>query len=191
MDIRIKATQRDGAVVIVICAIFIYIIAYSLSLFKSPIQNVPYGNKTSGSVIVAVNGDTEFNGIYYLSEEAKVSDLLVASGVKYLENYDERIINTRIFTGSAVNIEAGNRLTIGEMNNTKKVALGIPIDINKSSLDDLILIPGIGEKTALKIIQFRTEAGRFNKLEDLMNIPGIKEKKFAKLKRYFCINQIF
>ena len=191
MNIRIRATQRDGAVLIVICAILIYIIAYYLSLFKAQIQNVPYGIKTSGSVIVSVRGNTEYNGIYYLAQESKVSDLLVASGVKFLENYDARTLNARILTGSAVSIEAGNRLTIGEMNNTEKVALDIPIDINKSSLDDLILIPGIGEKTALKIIQFRTEAGRFNKLEDLMNIPGIKEKNYAKLKKYFCINQIF
>lgn len=186
-----KDTQRDGAVVIVICAIFVYIIVYSFSLFKAQIHNVPYGNKTSGSVIVAVRGDTEFNGIYYLSDEAIVSDLLIASGMKYLEQYDTKILNTRILTGNAVNIEAGNRLTIGEMNNAKKVALDIPIDINKATQDDLILIPGIGEKTALKIIQYRTQSERFKKLEDLMNIPGIKEKKFAKIKSYFCIDKIF
>ncbi|MEN6320593.1 MAG: helix-hairpin-helix domain-containing protein, partial [Syntrophaceae bacterium] len=163
-----KDTQRDGAVVIVICAIVVYIIVYSFSFFKTQIHNFPYGNKASGSVIVAVRGDTEFNGIYYLPEEATVSDLLMASGMKYLEQYDTKILNTRILTGNAVNIEAGNRLTIGEMNNAKKVALDIPIDINKATQDDLILITGIGEKTALKIIQHRTQIGRFNKLEELM-----------------------
>ena len=190
MNMRMTGRQRDGAVVTVILTVLIYVMVYFSFLFKDQIHDIPYGNKTSGPVIVAIMGDTESNGVYYLPEKAKVSDLLIASGTKHFDLYDTEILNTRISTGSAVTIEAGHRLIIGEMNNANKVALNIPININKASQYDLTLIPGIGEKTALKIIQYRQKAGRFSELEDLMNIPGIKEKKFAKMKRYFCTDQI-
>jgi competence protein ComEA len=70
------------------------------------------------------------------------------------------------------------------------LALGIPIDINKATVEDIMLIDGIGEKTASRIIQFREKSGRYHKVEDLMKIPGIKEKKFRKLRMYFCTDEM-
>jgi competence protein ComEA len=76
------------------------------------------------------------------------------------------------------------------MNNAQKVALNIVINVNKADLDDLTLIPGIGEKTAWQIIKFREKSGRIERLEDLMKIRDIKEKKFKKIKRYLYVSQI-
>jgi competence ComEA-like helix-hairpin-helix protein len=69
----------------------------------------------------------------------------------------------------------------------KRLALGIPIDLNRSSLEDLVLVPGIGEKTAEKIVEERGLNGTFGKLEELMRVKGIKEKRLEKLRRYLCI----
>ncbi len=65
----------------------------------------------------------------------------------------------------------------------KRLALGIPIDINRSSLEDLVLVPGIGEKTAEKILEQRNANGTFRKLDELMLVKGIKEKRFEKLRQ--------
>ncbi len=69
----------------------------------------------------------------------------------------------------------------------KRLALGIPIDLNRSSLEDLVLVPGIGEKTAEKIVEERRLNGTFGKLEELMRVKGIKEKRLERLRRYLCI----
>ncbi len=34
----------------------------------------------------------------------------------------------------------------------EKLALGIPIDINKATMDDLMLVDGAGQKTAWQIV---------------------------------------
>lgn len=61
------------------------------------------------------------------------------------------------------------------------------IDINSAGIDDLIRLPGIGEKTADKIIELRTEKGKFNQLEELMEVKGIGEVKFNKIKKFLYI----
>ena len=61
------------------------------------------------------------------------------------------------------------------------------ISVNTASLQQLCEIPGVGEATALKILQYREEQGLFQSLEDLMKIPGIKNKKWEKMKEYICL----
>ena len=56
-----------------------------------------------------------------------------------------------------------------------------PVNINAAGKEDLMELPGVGEKTAAAIIEMRSHIP-FRKPEDLMNVKGIVEKKFAKMK---------
>jgi comEA protein len=55
------------------------------------------------------------------------------------------------------------------------------ININTASRVELMKLPGIGEKTADKIINFR-KVNPFSKIEDIMKVKGIGTKKFEKMK---------
>ncbi len=57
------------------------------------------------------------------------------------------------------------------------------ININTAPLESLILIPGIGEKTARIIINLR-EKEKFIEYKDLLKIKGIGKKKLEKIKDY-------
>ena len=61
-------------------------------------------------------------------------------------------------------------------------AVGQKININSASEDELQNITGIGPSKASAIIQYREEQGPFSSVEDLMNISGIGEKTFEKMK---------
>ena len=61
------------------------------------------------------------------------------------------------------------------------------INLNKAGISDLVKLPGIGEKTAEKIIQLRNERGKFKRIEELMDIKGIGEVKFNKIKKFLYI----
>ena len=56
------------------------------------------------------------------------------------------------------------------------------INLNLATVDQLETLPGIGRKTAERIVEHRTKNGNFKKVEELMNVKGIGEKSFLKLK---------
>jgi competence protein ComEA len=56
------------------------------------------------------------------------------------------------------------------------------LDLNTATAQQLETLPGIGAKTAARIIEQRQKSGGFKKIEELMNVQGIGEKNFLKLK---------
>ncbi len=56
------------------------------------------------------------------------------------------------------------------------------VSINTDELSELIKLPGIGKKTAEKIIEYRRKSGDFTSLEELKLVPGIKDKAFNAVK---------
>lgn len=61
------------------------------------------------------------------------------------------------------------------------------ININKAGIDELSQLPGIGIKTAQKIIESRKQRGRFTSIDELLDVKGIGEKKLEKIKKIVYI----
>jgi competence protein ComEA len=66
----------------------------------------------------------------------------------------------------------------------KSLLPGRKININTALAGDLQLLPGIGEVTAERIIEYRELKGPFRKAEDLKKVKGIGDKKFEQLQQY-------
>ena len=65
-----------------------------------------------------------------------------------------------------------------------KAAAAVPavVNLNTATATQIATLPGIGEKAAERIIEYREKNGGFKKIEELMNVKGIGEKSFLKLK---------
>jgi len=63
-----------------------------------------------------------------------------------------------------------------------KPASAAIVNLNTASASDLESLPGIGAKTAARIVEYRQKNGPFKKIEELMNVRGVGEKNFLKLK---------
>jgi competence protein ComEA len=62
-----------------------------------------------------------------------------------------------------------------------------PIDINTATVKELEELPGVGPTTAKAIVEFRTRAGRFQRVTDLLVIRGVSESKLKKMRPYITI----
>ena len=56
------------------------------------------------------------------------------------------------------------------------------VNLNTATATQIATLPGVGEKAAQRIIEYREKNGGFKKIEELMNVKGIGEKSFLKLK---------
>ncbi|CAM3932176.1 ComEA family DNA-binding protein [Pseudoalteromonas byunsanensis] len=55
------------------------------------------------------------------------------------------------------------------------------VDINSASIDELAKLPGVGQKKAQAIIDYRQTNGRFVDLDALQQVKGIGSRIAAKL----------
>jgi len=57
-----------------------------------------------------------------------------------------------------------------------------PVDLNRASVEELILLIGISESTAEGIIDFRDANGGFDRVEDLMEVECISESSYQRIR---------
>ena len=58
------------------------------------------------------------------------------------------------------------------------------LDLNTATLQQLMLLPGIGETLGQRIIDYRTEHNGFTSVDELKQVSGIGDKKFAQIAPY-------
>lgn len=71
-----------------------------------------------------------------------------------------------------------NSLVTGEKVSNRN----LKVNINTANQSELETLPGIGAVTALKVIDYRNEKGKFKSIEDIKGVSGIGEAKFDKIK---------
>lgn len=121
-----------------------------------------------------------------LKDEADITNInlayIIEDGMKiHIPSKEEKestiIVESNIDSGT---VEQSNEI---KSNNNKK----LKININTATKTDLETLPGIGESTALKIIEYRKEKGKFKLIEDIKQVNGIGENKFNKTKELITV----
>lgn len=154
------------------------------------------------NIIVHVSGAVNKEGIVELKNNSRIIDAIdKAGGLK--DEADITNINLAYIIEDGMkihipskeekestiivesNIDSG---TVGQSNeiksnNNKK----LKININTATKTDLETLPGIGESTALKIIEYRKKKGKFKLIEDIKQVNGIGENKFNKIKELITV----
>lgn len=57
-----------------------------------------------------------------------------------------------------------------------------PVSLNSASVAQLLQLPGIGPKTAARILSYRQEHGSFKAIAELERVPGIGSRTLEKLR---------
>ena len=168
-------------------------------IINNQTENTTEENNNQEKIVIHITGAICNEGIYELEENSRIADAVkMAGGLK--EDADLKQINLAyvLEDGMKINIPSKNENTNEDSNNTESYITKenlnssnnnkiSKVNINNATQTELETLPGIGPSTALKIINYRKEKGKFNKIEDIKNVNGIGENKFNKIKEFIKI----
>ena len=150
---------------------------------KEAKEAAPAKEEGIGSAIyVDIGGAVKNPGLYELEKGARVKDGITAAG-GIVGNADTSQINLakKLNDEEKLYIPKVGEQAPAPSAQAASPAVKGPVSIQNGSKEDLMTLPGVGEKTADKIIEYRT-AHPFTAVEDLKEVPGIGDKTFESLK---------
>jgi competence protein ComEA len=182
--------ERQIKGIIAIClalAIIPFIIFISGSKINYMIPEL--ANQFSEKIAVEIVENGKSRGIYFIAPKTSANQLLRSIGIEYPAKEDFPLDSGMKITISSVSENQNVTVAVARIESAKRLALSMPLDINRATESDLILVTGIGEVTAKKILAMRSKLGRYKNIEQLTEIKGIKEKKLAKLRKYLYVEK--
>lgn len=129
-----------------------------------------------------INSDIVFSGSEENTEKLEIADKNKSYDKTKTENNEKKtdIVNT----ASDEKMQVSGKTS---ENSGKNPVPDKKIDLNTDNVNALVSVPGIGEKTAEAIINYRKQNGDFKNLKEMINVKGIGEKKYEKFKNYFYV----
>ena len=139
-----------------------------------------------------------FNMIKRADRAAEISDAAAVANVNTNTNVNDDRQTNENSDGDADGKEAADSAEedkeeakdandTDDNKNAELAAIGHKININTADEKELMLLDGIGETYAKRIIELRTQLGKFTSIEQLKNVKGIGDKRFEKLKDYVTV----
>ena len=149
-------------------------------------------------VIIHITGSVKNPGIVRLKEGSRIEDAIEAAG-GLTENADISKVNLAyvVDDGTKIKIPSSQEEDIGdeeiidsgsgeniiiEKNTTSSNKSSQTININKATETELQTLPGIGASLASRIIEYRSQTGKFGSIEEIKNVNGIGDCKFENIK---------
>ncbi|MEV4600591.1 ComEA family DNA-binding protein [Amycolatopsis sp. NPDC049253] len=159
-------------------------VAPSLPSAKAHPSVAAPASSTSAKLVISVIGHVRAPGLVTVPAGSRVADAVRAAGGAD-PGTDLSGLNL------ARKLTDGEQLAVGIA-----VASSVPagagaapgkLDLNSATPEQLDTLPGVGEVTAGRIIDWRTQHGGFSSVEQLRDVEGIGESKFEKLREQVTV----
>ena len=166
---------------------------------KEEMQEV---SKSEEKIYIHITGAVIKEGVVEINNNARIKDAIeMAGGLR--EDADISNVNLAYILKDGQKIYIPNKSEImqAEMIVTEENGEEVLIDdggdleeingkinINTAGIEQLEKLSGIGEGTAIKIIEYRKDNGKFKSIEDLKNVSGIGDAKFNSIKNNICVD---
>ena len=129
-------------------------------------------------IYVTVAGEVNKPGMYEMTTENRVADAIEQAGGITDKAYTNDInLDQKLSDEQYIKVPSYEET----ITYSPTVFTGI-VNINTASIEELCKLPGIGEYTAYNIIEYRENAGNFERIEDIQNVKGIGGEIFYKIK---------
>lgn len=172
---------------------------------NTAVENSNETVEENNKIVVHITGEVNYPGVVVLKEGARVVDAIEAGGGE-TDKADLGSLNLAYMLSDGEKIYVPNKEETSQEsqereyitsakadseqseNGAKSTGTNLKININTAKQEELTQITGVGELTAKKIIEYRTQNGKFKSIEDIKNIPGIGDSKFSAMKEEITVN---
>ena len=172
---------------------------------NTAVENSNETVEENNTIVVHITGEVNYPGVVVLKEGARVVDAIEAGGGE-TDEADLSSLNLAYMLSDGEKIYVPNKEETSQENQereyitsakadseqsengAKSTGINLKININTAKQEELTQITGVGESTAKKIIEYRTQNGKFKSIEDIKNIPGIGDGKFNAMKEEITVN---
>jgi competence ComEA-like helix-hairpin-helix protein len=113
------------------------------------------------------------DSIFWASDSVSNEKLNLSTALDEKNNYKKNVLNT----GQNKFIEIKK----------KELPEESSINLNSAGKEELMKLPGIGEKTAVRIIEMRKIKGKFTNVDELTEVKGIQDARLEKIRKYIYV----
>lgn len=178
----------------------------SQSQTKIPIEESQPQNQNTQSrtAYVYITGEVKKPGVYKLSEDSRIFQLVEMAGgftpkaeTEFLNLAENVADGSHIHVGAKslqqsplipgmpanvhANIQPQNANTPVTYSHSQQQSSTGRVNVNTANAAELESLPGVGPAIAKRIIDYRNQHGNFSRPEDLINVRGIGKSKLAQI----------
>jgi competence protein ComEA len=142
------------------------------------------GPPPGAGLVVSVAGKVRHPGLVRVPAGARVAEAVERAGGP-LPGADLTSVNLARRLTDGEQVLVGLPPPAGQVDPAGPVgvaASGGRVDLNTATLQELDSLPGVGQVTAQRILDWRSRHGRFTSVEQLREIQGIGERRFGQLR---------
>lgn len=144
--------------------------------------------------IVEVTGVVRKPGIYTFNNPPTIHKAIQAAGglmrsrLMFSWGWPELLE-----TGTHLEVKAFDPETVkiifSRMSVSKRLTLGIPVEVNQAQEEDLALIPGMSQGLARRIVEFRESQGTFKAWHDFRRVKGVGPTNIQRFRDYLNLKE--
>ncbi len=156
---------------------------------RRPADRKPAAGETH---FLAASGDVSRPGVYAFRENGvTIRGLARAAGCGSELEVRTLLQGGFLPSGSVVVFVRGSRRVASfrtePMDGFRRMTLGIPLSVNRSSREDLTALPGVGPSLALAMVEHRRRTKGFHGEEDLLSVRGIGHRRLERMKPHITV----
>ncbi|MGI8667183.1 MAG: helix-hairpin-helix domain-containing protein [Jatrophihabitans sp.] len=160
----------------------------------SPLVPASSAGTSAPLLVVEVVGKVHRPGVYRLPIGSRVNDAVSAAGgllsgvdpisvnlARKLADGELLAIGLPLVPGVPGTAQTGSEAGSSGAGGASPAGGGL-VDLNSATVSQLDALPGVGPVLAQRIVDWRTQHGRFDHIDQLQSVSGIGDAKYADLK---------